>query len=139
MRDQGMTLIEVLIAMMLLGTALIAVAAAVPAGLTAVSASGLAMTATGLAEESLDVAKRTAFASLPSLAATRAAVSGMSGFEREVLVSNLGPSGDCTGAPCTTSCPTVGGVPACRKVEVHVYYRGALGETTTTLTEIFAK
>ena len=139
MREQGMTLIEVMIAMLLLATGLIAIAAAVPAGLTAVSASGLAITATGLAQEPLDSAKRTAFASLPSLAATRAAVSGFSGFEREVLVSNYGAPGGCSSAPCSASCPTIGGQPTCRSVEVRVYYRGALGDTTTTLMQVFAK
>ena len=37
MRDQGMTLIEVLVAVMLLGTVLVVLGAAIPAGLTAVT------------------------------------------------------------------------------------------------------
>ncbi len=139
MREQGMTLIEVMVAMVLLGSALVAIAAAVPAGLTAVSASGLAITATGLAQEPLDVAKRTAFANLSTLAATRAGVSGFSGFEREVLVADYGAPGACSGAPCNASCPTVAGQPTCRTVEVRVYYRGSFGDTSTTLTQIFAR
>lgn len=134
-----MTLIEVMVAMVLLATALIAVAAAVPAGLTSVGASGLAITATGLAQEPLDVARRTAFSSLGSLAATRAAVTGFSGFEREVLVSDYAAPGSCSGAPCSTSCPTVGGQPTCRTVEVRVYYRGSFGDTVTTLSQVFVK
>jgi len=133
-----MSLIEVLVAVMLLGTALIALGAAIPAGLTAVSGSGLVLTATGLAQEPIDVAKRTAFANLSSLAATRATVSGFTGFEREVLVSNYTP-GACDGEPCASSCPTEGGQPTCRTVEVRVYYRGPLGDATATLTQVFAK
>ena len=139
MREQGMTLIEVMVAMVLLAIALLAVAAAVPAGLTAVSASGLAITATGLAQEPLDTAKRTAFASLNGLAATRAGVTGFSGFEREVVVSSYAAPGACAGASCSSSCPTVGGQPTCRTVEVRVYYNGSLGQTQTTLTQIFVK
>ena len=139
MRDQGMTLIEVLIAVMLLGTALIVLGAAVPAGLVAVSGSGLSLTAVGLAQEPIDLAKRTTFANLSSLAASRATVSGFTGFEREVVVSNYGAPGSCSGTPCSTSCPTVSGQPTCRTVEVRVYYRGPLGDATATLTQIIAK
>jgi hypothetical protein len=134
-----MTLVEVMVAMLLLATALIAVAAAVPAGLTSVSASGLAITATGLAQEPLDTAKRTTFSSLGSLAATRAAVSGFEGFEREVLVADYAAPGSCTGTPCSTSCPTLLGQPTCRTVEVRVYYSGSFGQTVTTLAQIFVK
>lgn len=139
MRDQGMSLIEVLVAVMLLGTALIALGAAIPAGLTAVSGSGLMLTATGLAQEPIDVAKRTDFANLSSLATTRATVSGFTGFEREVLVSSYDPSSSCSDEPCASSCPPVGGQPTCRTVEVRVYYRGPLGDATATLTQVFAK
>lgn len=139
MHEQGMTLIEVLVAMLLLGTALIFVAAAVPVGLTAVSGSGLAIAATGLAQEPIDVAKRTPFASLPSLAASRSTVSGFAGFDREVVVSSHAAPLSCAGTPCSASCPTVLGQPTCRSVEVRVYYRGPLGDQTTTLTHIFAK
>src|SRR5262249_39579102 len=83
----------------------------IPYGLMAVSGSGFQTTAIGLAQEPIDVAKRTAFASLPSLAASRAAVSGFAGFDREVLVTNYAPPADCSGTPCSASCPTVGGGP----------------------------
>ena len=125
--------------MLLLCMALVFVAAAVPVGLTAVSGSGLTLASTGLAQEPLNVAKRTAFASLGSLAASRAAVSGFSGFEREVIVTSEGPPGSCGGSPCSASCPTVAGQPTCRSIEVRVYYRGPLGDTVTTLKEVFAK
>jgi prepilin-type N-terminal cleavage/methylation domain-containing protein len=139
MRDQGMTLIEVLVAVMLLGTALIVLGAAVPAGLTAVGGAGLSLTAVGLAQEPIDLAKRTTFANLSGLAAARATVSGFTGFEREVLVSNYVAPGSCSGPPCSTSCPTVAGQPTCRTVEVRVYYRGPLGDSTATLTQIIVK
>jgi prepilin-type N-terminal cleavage/methylation domain-containing protein len=138
-RDQGMTLVEVLIAVMLLGGVLLALGAAVPAGLTAVTGSGLSLAATGLAQEPIDLAKRTTYANLSSLAASRAAVSGFAGFEREVLVSDYSAPGDCSGAPCAGSCPTVSGQATCRKVESRVYYRGPLGDMTATLVQVFAK
>ena len=140
MREQGMTLVEVLVAMLVLGTALVVLATAIPAGLTAVSGSGLAIAATGLAQEPIDVAKRTGFTSLPSLASARSGVAGFSGFDREVLVSNYQPLPEnCNGNPCTASCPPVSGQPTCRSVEVRVYYRGPLGDATATLTHVFAR
>jgi hypothetical protein len=116
-----------------------AIAAAVPAGLLAISSSGLHLTALGLAEEPLNVAKRTDFANLPSLAASRASVPGFTGFDREVIVSNYSAPADCSGTPCSDSCPTVAGQPTCRTVDVRVYYQGQLGETVTSLTELHTK
>ena len=139
MRDQGMTLIEVLVAVMLLGSALVVLGAAIPAGLTEVTRSGLELTPTGLAQEPNDVATRTDFGSLSSLAATRAVVSGFEGFEREVVVSSYAAPADCSGTPCTASCPTVSGQPTCRKVESRVYYRGPLGDGVATMTQVLAK
>jgi prepilin-type N-terminal cleavage/methylation domain-containing protein len=140
MRDEGMTLIEVLVAVLLLGTVLVVLGAAVPAGFMAVTGSGLALTATGLAQEPLDVAKRTPFTNLSTLASSRAVVPPpFSGFEREVLVSNYFAPGSCAGAPCSTSCSIVSGQATCRTVEVRVYYRGPLGDATTTMTQIFAQ
>jgi prepilin-type N-terminal cleavage/methylation domain-containing protein len=138
-RQCGLTLIEVLVALILMGTALMAIAAAVPAGLLAVSSSGLHLTALGLAEEPLNVAKRTAFANLPSLAASRASVSGFAGFDREVTVSAYSAPAACSGFPCSDTCPTVAGQPTCRTVQVRVYHQGQLGETVTSLTELFTK
>jgi Tfp pilus assembly protein PilV len=137
--QHGMTLVEVLIAVCLMTVALVALAAAIPYGLVAVSGSGFQTTATGLAQEPIDGAKRTAFASLPSLAASRAAVPGFAGFEREVLVTDYTAPGDCTGAPCSTSCPTVGGAPTCRKVEVRVYFTEQFGQAVTTVQTVIAQ
>ena len=134
-----MTLVEVLIAVCLMTVGLVALAAAIPYGLVAVSGSGFQTAAIGLAQEPIDTAKRTAFASLPGLAASRAAVPGFAGFEREVLVSDYAAPADCAGAPCSASCPTVGGAPTCRTVEVHVYFTGQLGQTVTTLQTVIAQ
>jgi hypothetical protein len=134
-----MTLVELLVAVCLLAVALVLVAASIPYGLMAVSASGFQTTATGLAQEPIDAAKRTAFASLPGLAASRAAVPGFAGFQREVLVTDYTAPADCSTTPCTTSCPTVGGAPTCRKVEVHVYVATQIGETVTTLVTILSQ
>jgi prepilin-type N-terminal cleavage/methylation domain-containing protein len=134
----GMTLIELLVALLLVTVGLMGLAAAIPAGMFAVSDGGLQLTAIGLARQPIEVAKRTAFSSLPSLAASRAAVSGFSGFQREVLVSDFTAPPDCSGAPCNASCPSPGGAPTCRKVEVRVYYSGNLGQITTTLVLIRA-
>jgi Tfp pilus assembly protein PilV len=139
MTQQGMTLVEVLIAVCLMAVALVAIGAAIPYGLVAVSGAGFQTTATGLAQEPIDVAKRTAFASLPSLAASRAAVTGFTGFEREVLVTDYTAPGDCSGAPCSTSCPPDAGAPTCRKVEVRVYFTEQLGQTVTTLQTVIAR
>jgi Tfp pilus assembly protein PilV len=139
MTQHGMSLIEVLIAVCLLAVALVAIAAAIPYGLVAVSGSGLQMTATGLAQEPIDGAKRTAFANLPSLAASRAAVAGFTGFEREVLVTDYTAPADCTGAPCSTSCPPDAGAPTCRKVEVRVYFTEQFGETVSTVQTVIAR
>lgn len=138
-RQDGLTLVEVLVALVLMGTALITIAAAVPAGLVALSSSGLHLTALGLAGEPLNLAKRTAFADLPGLAASRAAVSGFDGFDREVLVADFAAPGDCAGTPCSASCPIVGGAPTCRTVEVRVYYKTRLGDTSATLTEVLSQ
>jgi hypothetical protein len=134
-----MTLVELMIAVCLLLVALGVVASAIPYGLMAVNSSGFQTTATGLAQEPIDAAKRTAFASLPGLAASRAAVSGFAGFDREVLVSDYTAPADCSGTPCTTSCPTVGGAPTCRQIEVHVYVATQIGETVTTLVTILSQ
>jgi prepilin-type N-terminal cleavage/methylation domain-containing protein len=137
--QHGMTLVELMLAVCLLAVALVVVAAAIPYGLMAVSGSGFQTTATGLAQEPIDTAKRTAFGSLPGLAASRAAVSGFAGFDREVLVTDYTAPADCGGTPCSASCPTVGGAPTCRQVEVRVYFTNQLGETITTLDTILAK
>jgi Tfp pilus assembly protein PilV len=139
MTQHGMTLVEVLIAVCLLAVALVAIAAAIPYGLVAVSGSGFQVTATGLAQEPIDGAKRTPFANLPSLAASRAAVPGFTGFEREVLVTDYTAPADCTGAPCSTSCPTDAGAPTCRKVEVRVYFTEQFGQTVTTVQTVIAR
>lgn len=126
--EGGMTLVELLIALLLVTVALIGLAAAIPAGMFAVSDAGLQLTAVGLAHQPIEVAKRTTFGNLPNLAASRAAVSGFSGFQREVLVSDFAAPADCVASSvCATSCPTVGGAPTCRRVDARVYFSGTAG------------
>jgi type II secretory pathway pseudopilin PulG len=139
MTQHGMSLVEVLIAVCLMTVALVAVAAAIPYGLLGVSGAGFQMTATGLVQEPIDAAKRTAFANLPSLAASRAAVPGFDGFEREVLVTDYTAPADCAGAPCSGSCPVAGGAPTCRQVEVRVYFTEQLGQRVTTVQTVIAR
>jgi prepilin-type N-terminal cleavage/methylation domain-containing protein len=139
MGERGFTLVEVVVAMLLMAIALVGLAATVPFGAFAVTDGGLQTTAAGLAQEPIDAAKRTPFASLPSLAASRAAVPSFAGLEREVLVSDYGAPADCSGSPCTTSCPIVSAVPTCRLVEVRVYHTGRIGEIVTTLTSILSQ
>ena len=83
------------------------------------------------------MAKRTDFANLPSLAATRATVSEFrdSSGRCWCLTIHLHRGGE----PCASSCPPVAGQPTCRTVEVRVYYRGPLGDSTATLTQIFVR
>jgi Tfp pilus assembly protein PilV len=139
MNEDGMSLVELMLAVCLLAVALVPVAAAIPYGLMAVNGSGLQTTASGLAQEPIDTAKRTAFASLASLAASRASVPGFTGFDREVLVTDYTAPADCSGTPCSTSCPTVGGAPTCRQVTARVYVVNQLGETVTTVTTILSQ
>jgi hypothetical protein len=124
---------------MLLGTVLIVLDAAVPAGLTAVSGSGLALTADRLAQVPLDLAKRTPLGNLPGLAASRATVPGFSGFEREVVVSDYGPPASCSNTPCSASCPRCRGSRRAAPSRSASTIPGPLGDTTTALTQVFAK
>ena len=137
--QQGVTVIELMVSMLLLTMALVGLAAAIPMGVFGGTEGGLQSSAVGLAQEPIDQAKRTTYANLPGLASSRAAVSGFGGFEREVLVTSYAPTG-CSGTPCSASCPVVSGVATCRTLETRVYYTTQLGgEVQTTLTAIFSK
>ena len=137
MDQRGVTLVELMVALLLLTIALVGLAAAIPAGMLAITDAGLHASAAGLAQEPINQAKRTSFAALPGLAAARAAVPGMSGFDREVLVQDFAaPAGCLGGSVCAASCPTVGGAPTCRRVEVRVYFSGATGSIVVTLTTL---
>lgn len=140
--QRGITLLELLIAMILLTIALVGLAAAFPLAMFGVVDGGLQTVAVALAEAPLEQAKRIPYADManlttatpPGIAEARAPVSGFAGFEREVLVASYTPAG-CGGAPCTGSCATF----ACQQVEVRVYFRGQQGEVRTTFATIVSQ
>jgi Tfp pilus assembly protein PilV len=127
--ERGTTLIEVIVAVSLLGLGLVGLAASFPLSYRGVRQGGLQITATALAQEILEDARRTPYDSLPSLAATRAAVSGFAVFEREVVVDDYSPATGCTSTP----------TPACRQITVRVYFTEVQGEAQTTLTTVMAR
>jgi prepilin-type N-terminal cleavage/methylation domain-containing protein len=139
MGERGVTLVELMVALMLISIALVGLAAAIPAGMFAVSDAGLQVTAIGLAQEPINVAKRTPFSNLTTLVASKAAVSGFSGFQRQVLVTDYVAPADCGGSPCTTSCPVIAGAATCLRIEVRVYYSGNLGDEVSTLVLLRSK
>ena len=110
-RDQrGVTLVELMVAMVLMAIALLALAASVPYSLYGVVASGFQTTATLLAQEAIERAKAADYASISSLsvdgstgglpadcngASSFQQVSGFSGFTRCVAVQ--------TGVPTSTT------------------------------------
>jgi len=124
--QRGMTMIELMVALMLLSVALIALAASFPYSMYAVVGGGLQTQATALAQAALEDARRTTFANLPLLSSPKATVPGWTGFEREVLVSDYTPAGSCAAS-------------SCRKVEVRVWFTSQQGETQTSLITVFAE
>jgi type II secretory pathway pseudopilin PulG len=127
--ERGATLIEVVVAISLLGLGLVGLAASFPLAYHGVRQGGLQITATALAQEILEDARRTPYDSLPSLAATRAAVSGFAVFDREVVVDDYSPATGCTSSPS----------PACRQITVRTYVTEQQGEVQTTLTTVIAR
>jgi len=65
--EQGVTLLEVLIAMLLLGVALVGLAASFPLAMYGVTLGGYQTTATLLALQSIEDARARAYANIPSL------------------------------------------------------------------------
>jgi hypothetical protein len=127
--ERGTSLIEVIVASGLLGVGLTGLAASFPLSYHGVRQGGLQTTAIALAREILEDARRTPYDSLPSLAATRAAVSGFAVFDREVVVNDYSPATGCSSSPS----------PACRQITVHVYFTEQQGEVQTTLTTVIAR
>jgi Tfp pilus assembly protein PilV len=68
--ESGVTLMEVLVTMVLLTVALLGLAVAYPVGRAAVLQARVSTTAVALGEQRLEVARRTAYATLGSLAGT---------------------------------------------------------------------
>ena len=145
--ERGITLLELMIAMILLTIALVGLAAAFPLAMFGVVDGGLQSIAVALAEAPIEKAKRIPYADManlttatpPGIAEARACVSVASpcdfaGFEREVLVASYTPAG-CGGAPCNVSCVAT----PCQQVEVRVYFTGQQGEVRTTFTTIVSQ
>ena len=130
----GAALAEVTIAVFLLSLALIGLAVSFPVSFHGVTGSGLQTTATGLAQETLEAARQTAYGSLPSLAAPRAAVPGFTRFDREIGVADYTPAIGCAAAVIAGTT-----VPGCRQVTVRVYFTEQQGEVDTTLTTVIAR
>jgi len=82
----------------------------------------------------LESAEQTAYGSLPSLAAARAAVPGFTRFDREIVVADYTPAAGCAAV-------VIAGVtvPGCRQVAVHVYFTEQQGEVETTVTTVIAR
>ena len=96
--ERGVTLIEVMVAMMLLTVAFVALAASFPYAMFGVVAGGFQTTATLLSQQSIDRARNTLYTDLPSLSTpsgtsscgggtgTFVSVTGYDGFKRCVDV-----------------------------------------------------
>lgn len=127
MNERGVTLVELMVAMMLLAVALVGLAASFPLAMYGVTGGGLQTTATGLAMEIIEQAKRTDYASLSSLdtGGSAVAVSGFSSFTRQVTVAAYNPGG---ATPCTS----------CTSVTATVFFTGQQGQVQTTVTTVIA-
>jgi prepilin-type N-terminal cleavage/methylation domain-containing protein len=102
MRDQrGVTLPELMMAIILLVIALIGLAASFPYAMQGVIAGGYQTTATLLAQQSIDQARGELYERLCSMdtGGSFAAVSGYTGFTRRIDVSPL--ASPCPGLPST--------------------------------------
>jgi Flp pilus assembly pilin Flp len=132
--ERGAALAEITIAVCLLSVALIGLAVSFPVSFRGVTGSGLQTTATGLAQEVIEEARQTAYGSLPTLAAARAAVPGFTRFDREVVVADYAPA-----IGCATVVIAGTTVPGCRQVTVHVYFTEQQGEVQTTLSTVIAR
>ena len=96
--DQGgATLVELMVALILLSIALVGMGAAMPYGVHPVVAGGFQTTATLLSQQGIDIARNTLYANLSTLATgggsdcssggTFAALTGFPGFTRCIAVS----------------------------------------------------
>lgn len=121
--EKGVTLLELLIAMMLLATALIGLAASFPLAMFGVTTGGFQTTATLLAQQCVELAKNTPYDRLPDLMlpATPCTAAPVSGFTRATTVQ--------VGVP-TASTTTV---------TIVVQFTGESGPTQTSVWTIFAR
>jgi prepilin-type N-terminal cleavage/methylation domain-containing protein len=114
--QRGMSLIEILIAMLLLGTALIGLAVVFPLSSIAVTDGGFLTVANGLAMEPIERAKRETYATLKATfdtaygdnSAQSLTSAGFPGFTRTVQVSDYSGGGNgCTTGAAPFDCSLV--------------------------------
>jgi type II secretory pathway pseudopilin PulG len=114
--ERGITMVELMVAMLLMAVALLGLAASFPYALYGVVVSGFQTTATLLAQEALERAKATDYGNLASLS-----------FD-----GSSGPlPGDCNGSGSLRPVAAFSGFARCVAVQV-----GTPSATTTTITAV---
>lgn len=128
MDERGITLVELMVAMLLLAIALVGLAASFPLAMYGVTGGGLQTVATNLAMEIVEQAKRTDYTNLSSLdtGGSAVAVSGYPGFTRQVDVAAYTGAG---GTACTS----------CTSVTATVFFTGQQGQVQTTVATVIAQ
>jgi prepilin-type N-terminal cleavage/methylation domain-containing protein len=120
--ERGLTLLELMVAMLLLAIALIGLAASFPLAMYGVTTGGFQTTATLLAQEGMEVAKATPYDSLPALdTGGFVQVAGFPGFTRRITVA--------AGTPTATT----------TTVTVVVRFTGTAGANDTTVATIVSQ
>jgi len=122
LNERGVTLVELLVAIMLLAIALTGLAASYPLAMQAVTGGGFQTTATLLAQQCIELAKSMPYASLPLDLASNCPANppGHSAFTRSVTVTTASPT-------ATSTTVTVG-----------VTYQGSQGAVQTTIATILS-
>ena len=105
--ERGVTLIELMVAMVLLVVALLGLAVSFPYSMQGVAAGGYQTTATLLAQQSIDTARGKRYDTLCAMdtGGSFASVSGYEGFRRQIAVTPLAAS--CPGTPSGSTSVTV--------------------------------
>ena len=105
--ERGVTLIEVMVAMMLLTVAFVALAASFPYAMFGVVAGGFQTTATLLSQQSIDRARNTLYTDLPSLSTPSGTSSCGGGTGTFVIVAGYDGFKRCVDVQTGTSTTTV--------------------------------
>ncbi len=120
--ELGVTLLELMVAMLLLAIALIGLAASFPLAMYGVTTGGFQTTATLLAQEGVELAKATPYSALPAIdTGDFVAVPGYAGFTRRITVAQ--------GTPTATT----------TTVTVVVRFSGSAGANDTTVATILSQ
>lgn len=109
--DRGVTLVELLVAMMLLAVALAGLAASYPLAMQAVTGGGLKTTATLLAQQCIELAKSMPYDSLPLGLVSNCPTSPPEypGFTRSVTVAPATPTATTTTVAVQVTVPAAAG------------------------------